>query len=167
MCNLDSAANNRLRPSSGTRRYRSTALAPQGLCPFVAFLPRSRVALNSGMTKMTIDKRSQKRSKMVIPVKMVLPGTSLFVHTLDVSTNGVRIGALRQELRPGQMVSLSRGTKKAQFRIVWIEQRGHEFHAGLEAIQPNEKFWGVDLNAEDSETGQKAFLKVLRLATGR
>jgi hypothetical protein len=60
---------------------------------------------------------------------------------------------------------LTRGTQKGQFRIVWVEQKGpHEFHAGLEAIQPQEKFWGVDLNAADRKQEEDLFLKVLRAA---
>jgi len=112
------------------------------------------------------EQRLQKRRKMVLPVKIVLPGSNLLVHTLDVSMSGVRIGAIHEELRPGQVVSLSRGTKKAQFRIIWVEERGHEFHAGLAAIQPNEKFWGVDLDAPDCDSGEAAYLKVLKLTTG-
>ena len=111
------------------------------------------------------EQRLQKRRKMVVPVKLVLPGSNLLVHTLDVSMSGVRIGAIHEELRPGQIVSLSRGTKKAQFRIIWVEERGHEFHAGLAAIHPNEKFWGVDLETQDCDSGEAAYLKVLKLTT--
>ena len=112
------------------------------------------------------EKRLQKRRKMVLPVKIALPGSSLLVHTLDISVTGVRLGAIRKELLPGQMVSLSRGAKKAQYRIIWVEQRDHEFHAGLEAVQVNENFWGVDLDAEHRESKENAFLKVLKAGSG-
>lgn len=111
------------------------------------------------------ERRLQKRKKMVLPVKIALPGKNLLVHTLDISGTGVRIAALREELQAGQMVSLNRGTQKAQFRIVWINRRGGEFHAGLEAVNANEKFWGVDLNSDETDSGKTAFLEVLKIAT--
>jgi hypothetical protein len=111
------------------------------------------------------EKRLQKRRKMVLPVKIMLTGSNLLVHTLDISTSGVRIGSIRENPQPGQMVGLSRGARKAQFRIIWIEQRGHEFHAGLKGIQAGENFWGIDLNGEEGEGDQKASPEVLKLAT--
>ena len=103
---------------------------------------------------------------MVLPVKVLLPGNNLLVHTLDISYTGARIGAIRGELSLGQIVSLSRGTQRAQFRIVWVQQvGGHEFHAGLEAIRPEHKFWGVDLDAKECNEGDELLLRALKSST--
>lgn len=104
---------------------------------------------------------------MVLPVKiMTADNHLLLVHTIDLSPAGVRIGSLREELRPGETVSLQRGTQKGLFRVVWVQRLGEkEFHAGLEVIEVHAKFWGVNLDAEerDGQDGIELLLKVLKV----
>jgi hypothetical protein len=41
---------------------------------------------------------------------------------------------------------LQRGPKKAQFRIEWIKQLApNELQAGIEALEPQNNFWGFNL----------------------
>jgi hypothetical protein len=102
---------------------------------------------------------------MVLPVKVALDRNNVLVHTINISRSGARIGGIQEELKPGQLVILSRAAKKAQFRVVWVQQLGsREFHAGLEALQPQEQFWGVNLEAKEHESQQdmKMLLQVLK-----
>jgi len=68
------------------------------------------------------------------------------------SASGARLGSLRSELKTGEIIVLHRGAKKAKFRISWVQQvNPKEIQAGIEALEPRENFWGVDLTAEERE----------------
>jgi PilZ domain len=66
-----------------------------------------------------LENRKSPRKKMVLPVKLSMGEDSHLAHTLDISQTGARVGALRTQLQPGTVVSLRRGSKKADFRISW------------------------------------------------
>jgi hypothetical protein len=96
---------------------------------------------------------------MVLSVKVSLVSGMALAHTIDISHAGARLGALREQLQPGEIIALTRGSQKAKFRIVWVRQLSkHEFHAGLEALQRQEQFWGVDLAPEQKPAEKSADL---------
>ena len=64
-----------------------------------------------------VGKSKSPRKKMVLPVKLSMGDDNHLAHTLDISHTGARLGALRTQLQPGTVVSLRRGSKKADFRI--------------------------------------------------
>ena len=89
---------------------------------------------------------------MILPVKVSMFGSTQFAHTLDLTASGARLGSLRSELKPGEIIVLHRGAKKAKFRISWVRQvNPKEIQAGIEAVEPRENFWGVDLTAEERD----------------
>ena len=99
-----------------------------------------------------LERRKTRRKKMVLPVKVSMFGSTQFAHTLDITASGARLGSLRSELKPGEIIVLHRGAKKAKFRISWVQQvNSKELQAGIEALEPRENFWGVDLTAEERE----------------
>jgi len=111
-----------------------------------------------------LEKRVSQRRRMVLPIKMCIDKDSHLVHTIDIGSTGARLGALREQLRPGTIVTLQRGSKKAKFRIAWVRQLAPgEVQAGVEALERQERFWGVDLSASEAETKKdvEAFLKLL------
>ena len=64
---------------------------------------------------------------------------------------------MREQLQPGEVIVLTRGSQKAKFRIVWVQQLAErEFHAGLEAVQPQEQFWGINLAAGEQSAQKSA-----------
>ena len=96
------------------------------------------------------ERRTSPRRKMVLPVKLSLGDATLLTHTIDITCAGARLGGLRAELQPGQTVVLHRGAKKARFRVVWVQHLdANEIHAGLECLEPQDKFLGLDLSAEE------------------
>jgi hypothetical protein len=103
---------------------------------------------------------------MVLPVKVFLPGTpQVLAHTIDISISGARIGGLREQLQPGKIVNLQRASQRAKFRIVWARQVGPgEIHAGVEAVDPYNNFWGIDLSQadEDAKKGTEMFMELLK-----
>jgi hypothetical protein len=101
-----------------------------------------------------MERRKAKRTKVVLPVKVSASGASQLAHTCDLTYTGARIGGLHTELKKGEVVSLQRGSKKANFKVVWVQQLGpKEIQVGLHAMQrQNNLFWGVDLPDQNRET---------------
>jgi hypothetical protein len=109
-----------------------------------------------------LERRKAQRRKMVLPVKVSLAGTNHLAHTVDITCEGARLGGLRTELRPGEIISLQRGSQKARFRIVWIRKLGpNEIQAGVEPLEPREDFLGVDLKAQETEKDVDPLLALL------
>jgi hypothetical protein len=99
------------------------------------------------------NQRRLDRAKAVLPVR--ISGSDIsgdayseLVHTLDVSRNGVRLGAVRRRLEVGSVVVLQYRQHKAEFRVVWTKPLGSgaEQQIGLEA-DVQKDMWGIDTNA--------------------
>ena len=98
------------------------------------------------------EQRKTKRTKMVLPVKVSISGTTHLAHTFDLTYVGARLGGLHTELKTGQIVSLQRGSKRANFRVVWVQQLSpSEIQAGVQAVDMQSNFWGVDLSEQEKE----------------
>lgn len=108
------------------------------------------------------ERRLSKRTKMVLPVKVSIAGATQLAHTFDLTYVGAKLGGLRGELKQGQVVSLQRGAKKAEFRIMWLQQiSATEMHAGVQSLEKQSNFWGVDLSEADRESKTDAVMSLL------
>lgn len=97
---------------------------------------------------------------MVLPVKVSIDQATHLAHTIDITGAGARLGGFQTQLQPGTIISLQRGSHKAKFRIQWIQQLGSkEIQVGVESLEPNASFWGVDL--QDREREAKNDIKAL------
>ncbi len=92
------------------------------------------------------------RTRMVLPLRVWLntqaSGTLVtqLAHTIDISHIGCRLGGLRTELFPGQIIALQRGQQKASFRVIWSNRlAANENQAGIEALDYGGDIWGVEL----------------------
>jgi hypothetical protein len=99
------------------------------------------------------NQRRLDRTKAVLPVRISgndISGESYseLVHTLDVSRSGVRLGAVRRQLKVGSLVVLHYRQHKAEFRVIWTKPLGSgaEQQIGLEAGAQKD-LWGLDTNA--------------------
>jgi hypothetical protein len=100
-----------------------------------------------------LERRKSPRKKMILPVKVSIDQNTHLAHTVDITGAGARVGGLRTQLQPGMVVDLQRGSRKAKFRIMWFQQLGaNEAQIGIECLEPQDKFWGVDLSEQDRET---------------
>jgi hypothetical protein len=112
-----------------------------------------------------LNKRTASRRKMVLPVKVSVDKVTHLAHTVDITPTGARLVAYRMPLQPGMIIGLQRGSKKKEFRVQWIKQLSpNELQAGIECLQPQGNFWGVDLPDEGSETqkeSQQALMTLL------
>jgi TonB family protein len=91
------------------------------------------------------------RTKMVLPLRVWLneQGESvpaqLLAHTIDTCEIGGRLGGLRAELSPGQIITVQRGQHKAPFRVIWSKQLApNENQAGIEAVDQTVNIWAVN-----------------------
>jgi hypothetical protein len=99
-----------------------------------------------------LNKRNSPRRKMVLPVKVTIDKVTHLAHTVDITDIGARLGALRTQLQPGTIIGLQRGSKKAKFRVAWIRQLApNELQAGIESLEPQDNFWGVNLSDRELE----------------
>jgi hypothetical protein len=115
-----------------------------------------------------LDKRKSTRRKMVLPVKVLIDQATHLAHTVDITESGARLGALRTELQPGTIISLQRGSQRAKFQIAWVRQLApNELQAGIESLQPQSNFWGVDLSARGREIKKEAHEAFMTLLSGR
>jgi len=90
---------------------------------------------------------------MVLPVKVSAQQTTHLVHTVDISGVGARLGGLRTVLVAGTTVELQRGSRKAKFIIKWVHQlAANEIQIGVESVEPQDNFWGVDLSQQDKQS---------------
>jgi hypothetical protein len=111
-----------------------------------------------------LERRNAVRWKMVLPVKVSIEKYTHLADTVDITSSGAQLGALRTQLQPGAIIHLQRGSKKAKFRIAWIRQLApNEIRAGVESVDPVENFWGVDLSDREGKpkNGMRTFLSVL------
>lgn len=114
-----------------------------------------------------LNKRKSPRRKMVLPVKVSIDSVTHLAHTIDITNVGARLGALRTQLQPGTIISLQRGSKKAKFRVEWIrELASNELQAGIESVEPQNNFWGVNLSDRELEA-KKEMQTLLTLLSSR
>jgi hypothetical protein len=96
-----------------------------------------------------LNKRKSRRRTMVLPVRVSVDHLTSVAHTVDITITGAQLGGLRTQLQPGMIIILQRGSKKAEFRVRFVRQLGkNELRAGIESVEPDDNFWGVDLSDE-------------------
>jgi len=104
---------------------------------------------------------------MVLPVRITVDQATHLAHTVDITGAGARIGGLREQLQKGAIVELQRGSRKAKFSVKWVKPLGpDEVQIGVECSEPQEKFWGVDLSAQDHESRKDMDALLTLLSSG-
>ncbi len=104
----------------------------------------------NNMEAKAFEKRTVKRTKMVVGLRVPRPQPhtpDVLVHTLDISSVGAKIGALREWIRPGSVLLIQRRHTRARCRVTWSHKIGpHEVQIGVEFLGRESGFWGVDLD---------------------
>lgn len=104
---------------------------------------------------------------MVLPVKVLIDQTMHLAHTVDITGAGARIGGLREKLQQGAVIELQRGPRKAKFSVRWVRPLGPtEIQIGVESSELQDKFWGVDLSAQDQESKREMDALMTLLSSG-
>jgi hypothetical protein len=91
--------------------------------------------------------------KMVLPVRVWARDAANkpvleLAHTLDITPNGARLGAVRHQLKAGDKLMLQYHQRKIQFRVVWVApvEGTAEFQVGLQTISGGGETWGLELS---------------------
>jgi hypothetical protein len=102
------------------------------------------------MNTRELDKRAVKRTKMVAGLRLANPQAQtldIIVHTLDISSSGAKVGALREWIEPGTILCVQRRHTRAQCRVKWSRQLAPgEVQIGIEFLGHEARFWGLDLD---------------------
>ena len=106
--------------------------------------------------KPALEKRVAPRKKIVLPLRSSAAGTSnnssIAVHTLDLSRQGAKLGAFRDQVKIGDILTMQRQHKRAKCKVVWVRQMGpREIQVGIELIGKDDAFWGIPLEDERIE----------------
>lgn len=101
-----------------------------------------------------MSKRREKRISVAMPLLIdacmgaanPLPKNAV---TLDVTSRGARV-QLQSDWEVGELIWVERHSKRAQFRVVWVENQGiaKQQQIGIECVE-SEFDWGVPLIVED------------------
>jgi len=71
----------------------------------------------------------------------------LLVHTLDISSSGAKIGALRDSMQPGSLLLIQRRHTRAQCCVMWSRKVAPgEIQIGIKFLGRDSDFWGLDLD---------------------
>ena len=102
------------------------------------------------MDNRALDKRSVRRTKMVLGLKVCQPAAQagpLLVHTLDISSSGAKIGSLREPIKLGSQLIVQRRNTRAACRVMWSrEMLPGEIQIGIEFLDHSPNFWEFDLD---------------------
>ncbi len=103
--------------------------------------------------KAALEKRAADRKKMVVPLKSSAVGaptrSGIAVHTLDLSRLGAKLGAFRERVKVGDVLSIQRQHKRTKCKVIWACEVGpHEVQVGVEFLRPEDGFWGLSLEDE-------------------
>jgi len=117
---------------------------------------QSPTARRFGLDK-SIGHRRHKRIRMVLPVRISGKDSSNnpineLAHTLDITPNGARLGAIHHMLKMGDKLTLQYRQRRIKFRVVWIKplQGTSEYQVGLEGLGSSGENWGLELPEEDA-----------------
>ena len=93
---------------------------------------------------------------MVLPVRISGKDSAnnpvnQLAHTLDITPNGARLGAVRHVLKIGDKLTLQYRQRRIQFRIVWVKpmEGTSEYQVGLEGVGSVGENWGLELTESD------------------
>jgi hypothetical protein len=107
--------------------------------------------LNKSGTR-ALDKRNTKRTKMVVGLRVPQQRSAiadLLLHTLDISSSGAKIGALREWMEPGSALIVQRKHTRARCLVMWSRKVAPgEVQIGIRFLERDSHFWGLDLDED-------------------
>jgi hypothetical protein len=103
-------------------------------------------------TSVQSERRRQDRMQAVLPVRVRgtdTTGVSFeeLAHTLDLTPTGVRLGAIRHQLKALDTLTVFYHQRRMDFRVVWSKllEGTKEYQVGLKAFSQEKEAWGLSL----------------------
>jgi hypothetical protein len=103
-------------------------------------------------TRLKADRRRQDRIHAVLPVRV--RGTDGYgasfeglAHTLDLTPTGVRLGAIRRQLKVLDTLTILYHQHRMEFTVVWTRllDGSSEYQVGLQAFSQEKEPWGTGI----------------------
>jgi hypothetical protein len=98
------------------------------------------------------ERRQNDRMPAVVPVRVRgtdTAGVSFddLAHTLDVTPTGVRLGAIRHQLKTLDTLTVFYRQRRMEFRVIWTKplQGTTECQVGLQAMTQGREDWATNL----------------------
>jgi len=94
--------------------------------------------------------RTSDRVNIAVPVQIVLKNSPLCepipAQAVDASVYGARLAGIAEQVTVGQILTVLHNGKKCNFRVAWVGASGtpEEHHVGLECLERNKDFWGIN-----------------------
>jgi Stage II sporulation protein E (SpoIIE) len=100
-------------------------------------------------------KRREQRLNIELPVSLCPPAMeerSQPAHTINISKSGARLTGLEKLPRPGEVLELRCGGRKALFQVAWMGMPGTptQGHVGVECLHPEANVWDLDLTEQSA-----------------
>jgi hypothetical protein len=103
------------------------------------------------MDSKSLERRTVRRTKMVVGLRVPAQteAPEKFVHTLNISSSGAKIGAIREWIQPGSILIVQRKHARTRCQVRWSRAVGpSEVQIGVEFMGNNSDFWGLHLDDE-------------------
>ena len=113
-------------------------------------------------TSVITDRRRQDRIQAVLPVRVRgtdASGASFeaVAHTLDLTPSGARLGAIRQQLKALDRLTIFYHQRRMEFTVVWtklLDTKG-EYQVGLQAFSQEQDPWGMSVTDSSPKVAAK------------
>lgn len=102
--------------------------------------------------RVNTNRRRQDRIQAVLPVRV--RGTDAYgasfeglAHTLDLTPTGVRLGAIRHQLKVLDTLTILYHQRRMEFTVVWTKllDGRSEYQVGLQAFSQEKDTWGMSI----------------------
>lgn len=117
---------------------------------------REKASVAASGAELGKGNRRYKRIKMVLPVRISGKDSANnpvneLAHTLDITPNGARLGAIHAALKTGDKLTLQYRQRRIHFRVVWVKpmEGTSEYQVGLEGLGSVGENWGLELPESD------------------
>jgi len=99
-------------------------------------------------TSIEVNRRRLERTKAVLPVRVSGTDASGIsfqepAHTLDITPEGARLGAIRRELKADDKLTIQFRQRKTEFRVIWTRHLDgtREYQVGLQSTAKDRDAW--------------------------
>jgi len=131
-----------------------------GAIPVFSSLTHTIYGIKMQATRIKTDRRRQERIQAVLPVRVRGKDSSgasfeALAHTLDLTPTGARLGAIRQELKTLDTLTIFYHQRRMEFTVVWTRllDGKDEYQVGLQAFAQEKEPWGMSfLNSSSPAT---------------
>jgi hypothetical protein len=107
------------------------------------------------------NRRRQNRMQGVLPVRVRGTDASgatfeALAHTLDLTSTGTRLGAIRRELKALDTLTILYHQRRMEFTVVWTKllDGKNEYQVGLQALSQDKEPWEISFFTSSAQAAR-------------